>query len=612
MVAEHERSGAWDKKISGLRMPEFNGRQVVSLAAPAFCVCYFLWLAGDELGAFFTADDLMNLAALHGYFHIPLFEIFQQSLTVFTEGFRPVGGLFYRLLYSVFGFDPFPFHVAAFALMGVNLFFAYNLVRILSGSREAALIAAFILSYNVSFIELYRSTGTIYDVLCFGFFVGSFRAYLGGRLGNKRFGLTRVACVLLLYAYALGSKEMAVSFPVVLTLYEAVYHPNQFHPRNIFESLRKPHFFLIASSAIITALYSAVKLLSNNPLGGHPGYTPNLSFDQFAISLAHYLPRWLYWPSLDETGTLALVLAAAAVAFFTRARELMFGICFVLVTLLPIAFILPRGGFAFYLPALGCVLFIGSAATYIIRRLSRVVERAAKSLRHQNRSIVVLRAVPFAVLVFALTPVHRGAARVIPQYFHAEHSQQIISDLQDMHPAFPDGATLYFDDDPYPKNSYTLLFLVQLAYDNQTINVERQKILGFYPPVEGERTFFRFTVREGRVEPVFDPPPTTGFPENAVRMALQPELVRPGEKYSVRVEQFAGTTIDVYFRHYTSGRHFYYSGIVHRWCSFDAEGFCTVLVPKYFPESRVEILYARASAEKGRWHPAAGVLEVRR
>ena len=225
---------------------------------------------------------------------------------------------------------------------------------------------------------------------------------------------------------------------------------------------------------------------------------------------------------------------------------------------------------------------------------------------------MALRAVPFVVLVFSLTPIHRSAAGEIPPVFYAEQSRQIISDLQEMHPTFPDGAVLYFDDDPYPEDHYTLIFLVHLAYDSQTISVERHKILGFYPPVEGERHFFRFTVREGRVKPVVEPPPATGFAAPPTRIVFQPEIVMPGEKYSVRVKQFAGTTIDVYFRHYTGAAVFYYSGIVHRWCSFDEEGFCTIPVPKYFPESRVEILYSRKSGEKGQWHAAAGVLEVRR
>ena len=113
----------------------------------------------------------------------------QQALTVVTGEYRPIGGLFYRLLYSVFGFDPFPFRVAAFTLMGVNLLLAYNLVRTLAGSREAALIATFLLCYNSSLFELYHSTGTIYDILCFGFFVGAFQVYLNARRGPGRFGL---------------------------------------------------------------------------------------------------------------------------------------------------------------------------------------------------------------------------------------------------------------------------------------------------------------------------------------------------------------------------------------------------------------------------------------
>ena len=175
------------------------------LLGPAFCICYFLWLAGDGLKSFFTRDDVLNLAYLHGYFHMPLFEIFQQALSVVTEGYRPVGGLFYRLLYSVFGFDPFPFRVAAFTLMAVNLLLTYDLVRILARSREAAFIATFLLSYNASFVELYQSTGTVYEILCFGFFVGSLRVYIGGRQSPESLGLKKIAYVSVLYGCALLS-----------------------------------------------------------------------------------------------------------------------------------------------------------------------------------------------------------------------------------------------------------------------------------------------------------------------------------------------------------------------------------------------------------------------
>ena len=595
--------------------PAARPPELLHTLGPVFCVCYFLWLAGDGLNDFFTSDDALNLAYLHGYFHIPLSEIFQQALAVFTTGYRPLGGLFYRLLYSVFGFDPFPFRVAAFTLMGINLFLAYHLVRNLSGSREAALVATFLLSYNASFWELYHNTGTVYEILCFGFFVSAFLVYLDARQGSGRFGIKKTAYVLILYGCALGSKEMAVSFSVALLLYEVFYHPNQFRRRDVLAGLLQPHFLLIAGLAIVTALFLAVKLLSNNPLSGHSGYTPDVSLGQFATALTHFLPRWLYWPSLGEAGTLALVFAAAAVAFLTRAKELMFGICFLLVALLPIAFILLRAGFAFYLPALGCVLFFGSAIARMIRRVFQLAESVAGLGSHQNLKFMALRSVPFLGLVLVLTPIHRATSGEATIGSYSESWRQVISDLQSMHSTFPDRSVLSFEDDPYP-NSYTntLLFLIQLAYNNPTIRVERRGALGFHP--REEQRFFSFTVRERRVEPVLRPLSAADSSQNVLRIAFQPETVRPGENISVQLEEFAGVTIDVCWNLYGADSRFkegderYIQGMSPKWCSFDKEGLCIAPLLKHFPQSRVEI-YVRESG-KEQWRPTVGVLKVLR
>ena len=584
-----------------------NAGKWIDIFGPAFCICYFLWLAGDGLTAFFTGDDVQNLVHLHGYFRIPLLEILQQALTVVTGEYRPIGGLFYRLLYSVFGFDPFPFRVAAFTLMGGNLLLAYNLVRTLAGSREAALIATFLLCYNSSLFELYHSTGTIYDILCFGFFVGAFQVYLNARRGPGRFGLNRVASILILYSCALGSKEMAVALPVVLVLYELVYHQNQFLHRNIIANLFKPHFLTIAGLAILTAAYSAVKLVSENPMS-IPAYSAELSFGKFTAALGHYLPRWLHCPILDETSTLALVAAAGAIACLTRVKECMFGIGLLIIALLPVAFIPLRGGFVFYLPALGCVLFLGSVAARVLRQLFDWSERAVESERRGIRRFLALRGVPFLILVAALTPIHVAGSNQAPAHFYDEYSRQIISDLQRMHPDFPDGAVLYFDDDPYPKDYWTLLFLTQLAYDNPTIHVERRKILGLLR--HQARHVFRFTFLEGRLEPVLESLPSIASSENVIRILFQPEIVRPGEKISVQVEGFTDKAIDLYWKHYVAGGLSYDTGMSTNWCSVDDSGLCSVLVPINFPQSRIEILYVRETAGPGKWHAAQGVLEV--
>ena len=42
-------------------------------------------------------------------------------LTPFTSIYRPVGSLFYRILYTAVGLHPLPFRICAYALMTLNI-----------------------------------------------------------------------------------------------------------------------------------------------------------------------------------------------------------------------------------------------------------------------------------------------------------------------------------------------------------------------------------------------------------------------------------------------------------------------------------------------------------
>ena len=452
------------------------------LFAPVFCIVYFMLLAGNGLNAFFAADDALSLAHMHSYFDIPLLEIAQQALTVVTGAFRPVGGLFYRSIYAVFGFDPLPFRIAAFVLMGVNLLLAYHLARILSESRYAALTATFLLCCNPSFIELYSSTGTIYDILCFGFFAGAFLIYAAARSREALLGKGRICCVFILYCLALGSKEMAAAFPVALLLYEIIYHPHYFHRRDILASLRKPHLGAIAGLSVLTAAYAAVKLFSENPISLNTAFRPEISFGAFAASLNHYLPRWLYLGDIGEAATIAIAGGAAIAACAFRARSLIFGVCFVTAGMLPLAFIPHRGGFAFYLPSFGCALFLGSAASLASEKLfsSQMFNRlfSSESRFHRNQVAAALRGIGFFTLAAFLTPINHEKLKELPGFFYYEYTRKMISDLSAMHPNLPEGSAIYFADDPYPEDLDNLFSLIRLAYDDPTLRIDRRKVIG--------------------------------------------------------------------------------------------------------------------------------------
>ena len=199
-------------------------RKLLTIAALAAVSLFFLYFAQPGLQAYFTGDDLMNIQKLHGYFTTPFWRVVLDVLNPLTSAYRPMGGLFYRSLYAVVGFQPLPFRCACFALLIVNLVLAYRLLRLLSGSTEAAVLGTLVLSYHAAMYGLYFNTGTIYDILCFTFFTLALTLYARRRQQGLWLGWTNWAALLLLDLFALDAKEMAWTLPAILFLYEALYH----------------------------------------------------------------------------------------------------------------------------------------------------------------------------------------------------------------------------------------------------------------------------------------------------------------------------------------------------------------------------------------------------
>src|ERR1017187_2362909 len=103
------------------------------------------------------------------------------NLHYWSTSYRPLGRLFSVALYRWFGFDPLPFRVACFSLLALNLGLLWRFTLRLSGSREVAFLALMLAGYHAWFVDLYYSTGTIYDLLCYAFYLGAFNLYLGVR-----------------------------------------------------------------------------------------------------------------------------------------------------------------------------------------------------------------------------------------------------------------------------------------------------------------------------------------------------------------------------------------------------------------------------------------------
>jgi len=88
-------------------------------------------------------------------------------------------------------------------------------------------------------------------------------------------------------------------------------------------------------------------------------------------------------------------------------------------------------------------------------------------------------AIPPAVLFLAvaldLAPLHARESRKSMQVFASADlpTSETIAQLQCLQPALPKGARLFFQSDPFPPRTFSLVFLARLFYHDLTVEVLR-------------------------------------------------------------------------------------------------------------------------------------------
>src|SRR5580704_11515560 len=202
-------------------------RKLRPWAAPLFISIYFLALTGRAIYTYFSPDDLLNLYQ-SWWNRAPL--LIKANLLFFEPSLwpRPMASLWLRSIYSVAGFHPAPFKAIELAILVANIFLTYAVARRLAGSRTAAALTALAAAYHGQAVHLYFDTGYVFDVLCYFFYFSAVMVYLRARVRNHeehRFPTRHeLAACCALFVCALNSKEIAITLPVFLLLYELLYH----------------------------------------------------------------------------------------------------------------------------------------------------------------------------------------------------------------------------------------------------------------------------------------------------------------------------------------------------------------------------------------------------
>ena len=389
-------------------------RHAYRAAAVLAVAAIFLVFAGDGLAAYFTPDDMMNL---FGAWFLPL-----------AGQARPMGALVYRSIFAGFGLNPLPYRIVCFLLLAGNLALLYTVARRLSGSAVAAALACLLGAYHAHLADLYYSTGTIYDLLCYTFYWGAALFWMRGRPWTA----------LCLYAGALLSKEMAVTLPLVLAAYELVYRRpgklSQLFPMLVVTGVFVLRAIVASAGNTAYTLHVAWRPLIEN----WQNYASDLFYGAFQMTPAKVLVLW--------------VLVASGVVML-RTCDAVVSAVVIWVGLLPVAFIAQRGFYAIYLTLPGWYLMA-----------ARLIERAT---RRANPAVV------FAAVALLLIPLHAARKEKGRAWVAEAHAsvRRLLEPLRGE--KLPKHARILFLADSYPTDDYLAAFIFWLSFRDNALRVDR-------------------------------------------------------------------------------------------------------------------------------------------
>jgi hypothetical protein len=317
----------------------------------AILVAWFAWFIRPALFNGFNNDDAMNM---HQFFRSGWPEVIRKALVFFEPSYRPVGGAMYKAGYDLFGYEPLPLHLAIAAVLLGNIFLAWRFGEIASGSAAVGFLCAFASAYHARMPNLYYAPAFLYDVLCFSFYFSALNLYLAVRTRGETPSWKRLAAILGLFVLALGSKEIAVTFPVVLLLYEAACHPPaSLRAPDIRAWLRGPALPSLLAGAV-TAAFLAGKFRGPEAMHLTAGYAVTPTLGHIMAEQATYLNDIFYapydWPWFTPALAVVFWLAILGYSFFARSRCLRWACLSAIVAPLPVAVLTGRTGSSLYIP----------------------------------------------------------------------------------------------------------------------------------------------------------------------------------------------------------------------------------------------------------------------
>jgi len=334
---------------------------IIDAISVAVLVAYFLYFALPALRGGFRGDEMMNLWT---YWYLGALQSVLGLAKFWTSYYRPGGALYYLPLYHFFGLNPLPYRIVQISLLVLSIPIAYYLARLLTSSRSVAFLAVLAFCYHPHVANLVFVGAFIYDVLCGFFYLAALTYYVHLREQDACLRPAQLFIFLLLFVLALDSKEMAVTLPVIILIYEFLKAPRWADCKAFLRwSVCYATPSLVAGA--VTAIYVYGKVYGTASLTRLDPYLPKISWHNFLTSNTTFVSDLLYLRHPITPITLLVLWGLVFIyAFLRRDRTLQLMAFWVVIVPLPIAFLVPlRAGACLYLLLFGWAMIF---ATFII------------------------------------------------------------------------------------------------------------------------------------------------------------------------------------------------------------------------------------------------------
>jgi hypothetical protein len=471
--------------------------RLAGVASLALIAVYFFRLARPALHLGFSHDDMMNL---YGAWFPPAASLVKDNFLFFTASRfgRPLGEAWYRIVFHFAGMRPFLYHAVLLAIVLLNIMLTYAVAHKLTRSRAIAAVAALLFSYQPKMAFVYFDSGYIFDALCYFFYAATLLLYLRVRNAGRRFMAWQAAALLILYVCALNSKEMAITLPVMLVIYELIFHNPGARTRQDWWNWTRNEAWLPATMAAMTAAYVIGRCFGPFTLVHMPAYKPVITWSRFMETSTNFFGGTPAWQ------VLLLWTALFTIAWISPSRVLRFAACFLFLTALPMAFVSPRGQSQYYVCWFGWSLYGAVVAVAAARWLTPLAWRDHTAVAQYRNAALLL------VLTAVLYPQYKHPGWRFYSEKVQEGSQYYdwAEQLHGLEPAFPPHSRILFLNDPVPAEWWNMLFLVRLSYGDRSLVVDRTKQTRPLP--EPGHYDYVFDYRDGRFLEVKGPAGGTG------------------------------------------------------------------------------------------------------